>query len=75
LDLDVLLMGNFALTEPQLIIPHPGIQQRPFVWIPLLEAWPEATDPISGRLWADFPRPQGPRPTPNGVLARRPSKG
>jgi 2-amino-4-hydroxy-6-hydroxymethyldihydropteridine diphosphokinase len=74
LDLDVLLAGNFRIEDAQLTIPHPGIQRRPFVWIPLLEAWPDARDPHTGQLWADFPCPEGPRPTPAGVLAIHPPK-
>ena len=70
LDLDLLLADDEVLDLPQLRVPHPAIADRPFVRIPLVEAWPEARDPISGRLWANFPIPLGPSPAPVGVLAR-----
>lgn len=69
LDLDVLLYGEEVIETPRLTVPHPAIAARPFVRIPLVEAWPEARDPSTGRLWGEFPVPQGPQPAPVGVLA------
>ena len=37
LDLDILLYGDQVVAEPQLQIPHQGLQQRDFVLQPLLE--------------------------------------
>lgn len=37
LDLDILLFGNQIINEPRLTIPHPQIEFRSFVLIPLLE--------------------------------------
>ncbi len=37
LDLDILLYGDTALDLPQLKIPHPGLEDRPFVIMPLCE--------------------------------------
>ena len=73
LDLDVLLVDDQITQSDDLQVPHPAIARRPFVLIPLVEAWPEARDPISGRLLADIPIPAGPRPVPVGVVARRAS--
>lgn len=69
LDLDLLLWGDRALSEPRLTVPHPGIARRPFVLGPLLEVWPDARDPISGRPYAELPTPAGPRPSAAGRLA------
>ena len=37
LDLDILLFGNQVVALPDLQIPHPGLTQRDFVLLPLLE--------------------------------------
>lgn len=71
LDLDVLLVDGLICEEPGLRIPHPAIAQRPFVLLPLLEAWPDAIDPRTGERWADLPRDGTPRPVPVGVVADR----
>jgi len=41
---------------------------------PLIEAWPGAVDPRSGRRWDEVPPPAGPRPVPVWIprLAARP---
>jgi 2-amino-4-hydroxy-6-hydroxymethyldihydropteridine diphosphokinase len=41
LDLDLLLYGNEIIHESNLIIPHPRLQQRAFVLVPLLEIAPD----------------------------------
>lgn len=73
IDLDLLLIDGVICQEPSLRVPHPAIASRPFVLLPLLEAWPDAVDPVSGRPFASCPVPSGPRPAPVGVLARRPA--
>jgi len=40
LDLDLLLYGSLRLETEALILPHPGMAERPFVLIPLLELAP-----------------------------------
>ncbi len=37
LDIDILLYENKIITEPDLIIPHPGLAERKFALLPLLE--------------------------------------
>ena len=37
IDIDILLYGNETLNTPDLIIPHPRIQERDFVLMPLRE--------------------------------------
>lgn len=41
IDADILLYGNQEIHLPNLIIPHPGLENRPFVVWPLLEIAPE----------------------------------
>lgn len=64
LDLDVLLADDLVREGPSLILPHPGIADRPFVRAPLHEVWPDASDPRSGVRWADLPAARGPRAVP-----------
>jgi len=71
LDLDVLLIESCVIDRPELRIPHPGMAYRSFVMVPLLEVWPDAVDPRTGRRWAESSRPATPRPVPVGILAAR----
>ena len=41
LDLDLLLYGDQEITNARLTVPHPGITERSFVLIPLLELDPD----------------------------------
>lgn len=41
LDLDLLRYGDCEIDEPDLIVPHPRITERPFVLAPLREVAPE----------------------------------
>lgn len=70
LDLDLLIFGSVTSEDPLLTLPHPGIAHRPFVWLPLIEAWPDSIDPNSGIPWSDHAAPSGPRPVPVGAVAR-----
>jgi len=54
LDLDILLYGNLALSEPDLEIPHPRLAQRAFVLVPLNEIAPHALDVRSGSTAAQL---------------------
>jgi len=40
IDVDVLLFGDRQVSEPDLVVPHPGITKRRFVLLPLLELDP-----------------------------------
>ena len=41
LDVDILLMGDLVIDEPDLVIPHPRMWERRFVVAPLRELAPE----------------------------------
>jgi 2-amino-4-hydroxy-6-hydroxymethyldihydropteridine diphosphokinase len=41
IDVDLLLLGDLRVDEPDLVIPHPGLARRRFVLVPLLELAPE----------------------------------
>jgi 2-amino-4-hydroxy-6-hydroxymethyldihydropteridine diphosphokinase len=50
IDVDVLLLGDLQLDEPELVLPHPGLAARRFVLEPLLELDPTLTLPDGRRL-------------------------
>lgn len=50
LDLDLLTYTDHQLNEPGLTLPHPGLHQRDFVILPLLEIAPTLTIPGLGSL-------------------------
>jgi 2-amino-4-hydroxy-6-hydroxymethyldihydropteridine diphosphokinase len=51
LDIDILLYGKKIIAEDDLIVPHPGLRERKFALIPLLELEPELVDPVSGESY------------------------
>lgn len=64
LDLDLLLFGSLIVDEPDLKVPHPRMEERAFVAVPLAEIAPEVCDPRTGipvRKWMQrlFPIPAG----------------
>jgi len=48
LDLDLLLWGNEVFSTEHLVVPHPGIAERRFVLIPLVEIAADLIHPVSG---------------------------
>ena len=50
LDLDLLLYGDHLIDHPRLQVPHPQMQRRDFVLIPLLEIAPELAIPGQGKV-------------------------
>jgi 2-amino-4-hydroxy-6-hydroxymethyldihydropteridine diphosphokinase len=48
LDLDLLLYDDLIIETPNLQIPHPRMNERAFVLVPLMEIAPNWTEPISG---------------------------
>jgi 2-amino-4-hydroxy-6-hydroxymethyldihydropteridine diphosphokinase len=58
IDLDILWregapVHREASTWPAIEVPHPRLAERAFALIPLLEIVPDATDPRTGRLYAE----------------------
>jgi len=54
LDLDLLLYGDEIIETERLTVPHPGITERNFVLIPMVEISPELKLP-DGRAIAELP--------------------
>ena len=50
IDLDLLLLDDVRMTEPDLAIPHPGLTRRNFVLYPLRDIAPELLVPGEGRV-------------------------
>lgn len=50
IDLDILLYADLLIETDALTVPHPGISQRDFVYIPLLKLEPEIDVPGKGLL-------------------------
>jgi 2-amino-4-hydroxy-6-hydroxymethyldihydropteridine diphosphokinase len=48
LDLDLVLLGDEVVDEPDLHVPHPRFRQRFFVLGPLAQVAPELCDPVTG---------------------------
>lgn len=48
IDLDILFYDSLVLRTPELVIPHPGIPDRPFVLAPLADIAPEFIHPLLG---------------------------
>jgi 2-amino-4-hydroxy-6-hydroxymethyldihydropteridine diphosphokinase len=53
LDVDVLLVGDEIIHEPDLIVPHPRMWERGFVLVPLADLAPEL---VVGHLTTDIGR-------------------
>ncbi len=49
LDLDLLLYGERIINSPSLTLPHPHMNERSFVLVPLCEIAPTLCHPLSGR--------------------------
>lgn len=49
-DIDVLLIADRSIDEPELVVPHPRLHERAFVLMPLLELEPDPVLPDGTRL-------------------------
>lgn len=54
IDLDILLYGDAIITDTELTIPHPGIEYRAFVIVPLSEITPANFTLPGGRSLAEL---------------------
>lgn len=52
IDIDILLYGGEIITKKNLQIPHPRIQDRKFVLVPLCEIAPEMVHPVLKKTFA-----------------------
>jgi len=52
IDLDILLYDQQQLAEINLTVPHPGLAERHFVLVPLLQLWPDGRHPVTGESFA-----------------------
>lgn len=52
IDLDILVFGSVALDEPGLTIPHPHLQERAFVLLPLADLAPDLA--VEGRIVSEL---------------------
>jgi 2-amino-4-hydroxy-6-hydroxymethyldihydropteridine diphosphokinase len=46
IDIDILFIGDQIINQENLIVPHPRIQERKFVLVPLCEIAPELIHPV-----------------------------
>jgi 2-amino-4-hydroxy-6-hydroxymethyldihydropteridine diphosphokinase len=46
LDIDILFYGDSVIDFPELVIPHPNLQERQFVLVPLTEIAPHVVHPV-----------------------------
>ena len=49
IDIDILLYGSQVFISDALTVPHPMLDQRVFVLVPLVELAPDLLHPVSGR--------------------------
>lgn len=53
LDIDILLYGSLVMATERLKLPHPGMLERAFVLVPLLELDPGLIHPATAKPFAD----------------------
>lgn len=54
IDIDILLYGNRVIKKPYLKVPHPMIQERKFVLVPICEIAPEMIHPVLRKTFAQL---------------------
>lgn len=54
IDIDILFYGDQMINLPDLIIPHPRLQERAFVLIPLAEIATDFVHPVSGETISEL---------------------
>lgn len=74
IDLDLLLYGDLSLNLPRLTLPHPGIESRNFVLLPLLEIAPDLLIPGLGSVRHLAANWSAREPKPWGIPATSPLK-
>lgn len=54
LDIDILFFGDQIVELPDLVIPHPRIQERRFVLAPMVDLAPELEHPVLGKTMLEL---------------------
>ena len=54
IDIDILLYDELIMTTQDLVIPHPRMEERAFVLVPLLEIAPDVRDPRNRQVFKDY---------------------
>ncbi len=49
IDIDILFYADLVLDTPGLTIPHPGLHERAFVLVPLVDLAPDLVHPVLGK--------------------------
>jgi len=54
IDVDILFYGDLIIDSPQIVVPHPRLEERAFVLIPLAEIGLDLAHPVNGRSIGDL---------------------
>src|SRR5688572_12183926 len=54
IDIDILFYDDLVLDRPSIVIPHPRLQERGFVLLPLMEIAPNLVHPVSKKTVRDM---------------------
>jgi len=74
IDIDILIYDEVVMDEEDLKIPHPFIEKRDFVIVPLLEIDPEVVNPKSGKPYALHAKEITPRLKPTCCILNKEGK-
>ena len=70
IDIDILLAGSAVVRSPSLTVPHPKLEERNFVLVPLAEIAPGAVHPVRRANIADLLRASPDRSRVEKIEAR-----